>query len=280
MRECQSEVKANTTILLVTHASKNVSEQGFKDPLLYPGAPHTELLDRVFENLRQRTGLFDAVISFDHKMDCQVSRAYFDNLREFCDRRGARLILSPSSLLMSNQLTATAAFKRGIEAVDSEYVLFFEHDHLFRADLDWRVVDKAFNEGVKMLRFNRRQNFSDPDGAEKISPCEFLGQICETNYYCNGPFIAKSSFCDGLFGLASQQIPSWNGMFGGFVEGPLMRQMQADEFNLSRREFRQKYPIYLYGAVGDAALIDHFGDFPGRRARLTKRFKQVFGFQV
>ena len=66
-------------------------------------------------------------------------------------------------------------------------------------------------------------------------------------------------------------------MFGGFVEGPVSRQMMADEFNLSHSEFRRKYPIYLYGDVGAPPLIDHFGDFPGRRARWTKRIKQWLG---
>ena len=110
-------MKAKTTVLIITHASKNVTEQGIKDPLLYPGAPHTHLLEQVFDNLKQRIDLVEAVIAFDHKMDCPVSRLYFDNLRTFCSKRGVRLVLSPSSLLMSNQLTATAAFRRGIDAV-------------------------------------------------------------------------------------------------------------------------------------------------------------------
>ena len=273
----RSAARANTQVLIITHASKNVSEQGIKDPLLYPGAPHTHLLEKVLDNIEQCAGLADVVIAFDHKMDCAISRAYFENLQQFCDRKKARLVLSPSSLLMLNQLTATAAFKRGIEAVDGEYVLFFEHDHLFRSDLDWQLIDRAINVGAQMVRFNRRANDSDPNGGEVVTPCSAVSGICETNYYCNGPFLAKTSFCTNLFELAERQIPTWNGMFGGFVEGPVSRQMMADEFNLSHSEFRRKYPIYLYGDVGAPPLIDHFGDFPGRRARWTKRIKQWLG---
>jgi hypothetical protein len=269
-----SAVKANAQVLIITHASKNVSEQGIKDPLLYPGAPHTHLLEKVLDNIEQCAGLADVVIAFDHKMDCAISRAYFENLQEFCDRRKARLVLSPSSLLMLNQFTATAAFKRGVDAVDGEYVLFFEHDHLFRSGLDWQLIDHVINLGAQMVRFNRRANDSDPRGVEVVTPCASLEGVCETNYYCNGPFLAKTNFCSDLFELAERQIPTWNGLFGGFVEGPLTRQMIADEFNLSHSEFRRKYPIYLYGDVGAPPLIEHFGDFPGRRGRWAKRIKR------
>ena len=269
-----SAVKVNTRLLIITQASKNVAEQGIKDPLLYPGAPNTSLLDQVFDNLQQQIDLVDAVIAFDHKIDCSVSRLYLENLRAFCERRGAQLVVSPSSLLMSNQVTATAAFMRGIRAIQSDYVLFFEHDHLFLRPLDWQIVDRAFNAGVEMLRFNEGANRRRDDWREAIHPAEFLDQICETNYYCNKPFLARTAFCRELFELAERQVPTWNGLFGGFVEGPVMRQITADEFNLSREQFRKRYPIYLYGPMGAPPMIEHFGIFPGRRARWTKRIKQ------
>ena len=273
MQASTGAVKANTQVLIVTHASKNVSEQGIKDPLLYPGAPHTRLLEDVFCNLEQRIGLTDAVIAFDHKIDCPVSRLYLDNLRTFCERRRIRLVVSPSSLLMGNQITATAAFMRGIQAVETSHVLFFEHDHVFLRDLDWRIVDQAFAMGIRMLRFNEGDNTSRGDWRESVNPFPGFDQICETNYYCNKPFLATTDFCRTLFELAERQVPTWNGLFGGFVEGPVMRQMMADEFNLSREEFRRRYPIALYGPLGAPPMIEHFGVFPGRRARWTKALK-------
>lgn len=278
MTEYCSEVKARTRVLIVTHASKNVSEQGIKNPLFYPGAPRTHLLEQVFENLRQYIDLVDAVIAFDHKIDCPTSCLYLENLRLLSQRLGVQLVVSPSSLLMSNQLTATAAFMRGINAIGSDFVLFFEHDHFFLRALNWEVVDRAFGEGAKMLRFNEGPNTSRSDWRESVRPAGFMDQICETNYYCNKPFLARTTFCRQLFELAERQVPTWNGLFGGFVEGPVMRQMMADEFNLSRELFRELYPIYLYGAIGDPPMIEHFGIFPGRRARLAKRLKQLFGF--
>jgi hypothetical protein len=279
MPEYQSAVKANTRLLIITHASKNVTEQGIKDPLLYPGAPHTHLLDQVFDNLQQRIDLVDAVIAFDHKIDCPISSIYLDNLRLFCECRGVQLVVSPSSLLMSNQLTATAAFMRGIDVIRSDYVLFFEHDHLFLRGLDWQVVDQAFNAGTKMLRFNESTNISHTDWRETVQPAGFMDQICETNYYCNKPFLARTTFCRQLFEMAERQVPTWNGLFGGFVEGPVMRQILADEFNLSREQFRQRYPLYLYGPMGAPPMIEHFGVFPGRRTRWAKRLKQFLGIE-
>jgi hypothetical protein len=273
MQGYASEVKANTQVLIITHASKNVSEQGIKDPLVYPGAPRTHLLEQVFDNLEQRIGLTDAVISFDHKIDCDTSRMYLQNLRSFCERRRARLIVSPSSLQMHNQLTATAAFLRGIRAISSEYVLLFEHDHFFLDSVDWSTVDLAFAGGIDLLRFNEFDNTSKPEMFEVVSPSSISDQLCETNYYCNKPYLAKTQFCKQLFELAERDVPNWNGHFGSLVEGPIMRQMMADEFNLSREEFRRRYPIALYGPLGAPPMIEHFGVFPGRRARWTKALK-------
>ena len=266
-------VKANTQVLIITHASKNVSEQGIRDPLVYPGAPHTHLLEKVFNNLDERIGLTDAVIAFDHKVDCSISRMYLDNLRDFCQRRRLRLVVSPSSLQMHNQLTATAAFLRGIRAIETDYVLFFEHDHFFLETVDWSIVDQAFAGGIGLLRFNEFDNLSKPEMFEVVTPSSISDQLCETNYYCNKPYIATTQLCKQLFELAERDVPNWNGHFGSLVEGPIMRQIMADEFNLSHEEFRRRYPIALYGPLGAPPMIEHFGVFPGRRTRWTKALK-------
>ena len=273
MQGSTSAVKANTQVLIITHASKNVSEQGIRDPLVYPGAPHTHLLEKVFSNLEERIGLTDAVIAFDHKVDCSISRMYLDNLRDFCQRRRLRLVVSPSSLQMHNQLTATAAFLRGIRAIEADYVLFFEHDHFFLETVDWSIVDQAFAGGIGLLRFNEFDNLSKPEMFEVVAPSSISGQLCETNYYCNKPYIATTQLCKQLFELAERDVPNWNGHFGSLVEGPIMRQIMADEFNLSHEEFRRRYPIALYGPLGAPPMIEHFGVFPGRRARWTKALK-------
>lgn len=269
----KSAVKASTQILIITHASKNVSEQGLKDPLIYPGAPHTKLLEQVFENLDRCIGLTNAVISFDHKIDCPISLQYLENLRIFCERHHARLVVSPTSLQMHNQLTATAAFLRGIRAIDSEHVLLFEHDHYFLHEVDWGWVDSAFAAGMKMLRFNEFSNTSRPESFECVLPFLATNEFCETNYYCNKPYLAKTEFCRQLFELAERDVPTWNGHFGSLVEGPIMREIMADEFNLCHEEFRRRYPIVLYGPLGAPPMIEHFGVFPGRRARWTKALK-------
>jgi hypothetical protein len=272
----ESAVKASTQILIITHASKNVSEQGLKDPLVYPGAPHTKLLDQVFENLENFIGLNNAVISFDHKIDCPISTKYLANLRIFCESRHVRLVVSPTSLQMHNQLTATAAFLRGIRDIDSEYVLLFEHDHYFLHEVDWGLVDSAFAEGIKMLRFNEFHNTSRPESFEIVSRSPASTEFCETNYYCNKPYLAKTEFCRQLFEFAERDVPTWNGHFGSLVEGPIMRQIMADEFNLDHDEFRRRYPIALYGSIGAPPMIEHVGVFPGRRARWTKALKGFF----
>lgn len=270
-------IQNNTQVLIVTHSTKSIQEQGVSDPLFYPGAPNTQLLAQVFDNLAGMAGLTDVVVVIDHKVDCPVSTLYLENLRTFCQERSARLVVSPATLLMGNQLSATAAFLRGIRAIEAEQVLFFEHDHLFLRALDWAVIERAFASGVALLRFNEFANQSRPDSREILSPLPGCEGVCRTNYYCNKPFLARTDYCLRLFELAEQAVPTWNGIFGGFVEGPIGRQMMADEFNLEPDEFLRRYPMAVYGAMGEPALIEHFGVFPGRRARWTKRIKAWLG---
>jgi len=269
-----SEICTNTQVLIITHASKTMPELGYKKPLLYPGAPSTDLISKVIDNVRHSLGVDNFVVTIDHKVDCPYSRAYLSNLRILCSENNINLVLSPSCLNMASQLTGTLAFNKGIQSIDQEYVLFIEHDHLFSSSVDWTLVDLAFNEGAEMLRFNRRHNVSEHEGGEIVQESSFSSSICTTNSYSNGPFLARTKYCERLFRESSYYIPSWKGVFGGFIEGPTHMRMMADEYNLSTDEFRARYPIFLYGGVGEPPIVKHFGDFPGRRSRWVQHIKQ------
>ena len=59
------------------------------------------------------------------------------------------------------------------------------------------------------------------------------------------------------------EIPSWNGYFGGFIEGPVEQRIIQDLFNMDLSEFKEKYPIYLYGGFLFDPIVFHFGGHKG-----------------
>jgi len=78
-------IRDQCTVIIVTHATKTLPELGRKDTLVYPGAPKTELLSKVVTNIVEFTGLSNVLIALDHKVDCQISLQYLNNLRQYCD---------------------------------------------------------------------------------------------------------------------------------------------------------------------------------------------------
>jgi len=267
----EHSIRDQCTVLIITHATKTLPELGRKGTLVYPGAPKTELLSKVLANIMEFTGLSNILIAFDHKVDCQVSLQYLNNLRQFCEANPCQLFVSPSALSMPSQLTATQAFVDALEAVQTDYFLLWEHDHVFTESIDWSILDSAFHHKAEMIRFNRRRNIAEVGPVpETPIPCSFSDNLCRTNFYCNGPFIASTQWCRDLYGKSQRFIPHWNGCFGGFIEGPINQYMLKQELNLSSEEFCREFPIYLYGAMGAFPIVSHFGDFPGRRTRIWR----------
>jgi len=263
-------------IAVITHATKTLPELGRSDVLAYPGAPKTELLLKVVDNLKRYTGLKAISIVFDHKVDCAISCAYLDNLRLFCQEQQLRLLISPSALAMPSQQTATHAFHLAGSASESTFLMLWEHDHLFHEAIDWDRIQKAMDHGAAMIRFNRRPNSSVQGSVpETVQACDFSADLCQTDYYCNGPFIARRSWLQPLFDLALREPPTWNGCFGGFVEGPINRAMLADRYNRSDDEYRSLYPIYLYGGLDAVPIVSHFGEFLGRKGRFLAALRRA-----
>lgn len=274
-------IRDQCTVIIVTHATKTLPELGRKDTLIYPGAPKTELLSQVVNNIVEFTGLSNFLIAFDHKVDCPVSLQYLNNLRHYCDANPCKLFISPSALSMPSQLTATQVFVDALNAVQTDYFMLWEHDHMFISSIDWSILDSAFRHKVKMIRFNRRANIAEPGPVPETLICSaFSHNLCQTNYYCNGPFVASTQWCRDLYGKCLRFIPHWNGCFGGFIEGPINQYMLKQELNSTSQDFCQEFPIYLYGAMGASPIVSHFGDFPGRRTRIWRAMSRYINSKM
>ena len=232
--------------------------------LLTPTAVNKKkYMNQVIDNIKKYSKISNFTVVHDYKIDFALSRDYQKKLEMI---PGINLIASPSSIKMPSQLTASLAFKLGIKNISKEFLLFWEHDHVFKDFLDWEILEESEKIGGKMIRLNRginprieNLNYKDPT-TEIIQLPKTNKKLLYSPTYSNGPFVAKTEFCKNLWGNINFEIPNWNGTFGGFIEGPVWQKIMEDQFNLSIEKFKEKYPIYLYGSLSDNPIVAHTGD--------------------
>ena len=262
--------KENTQVLIITSNVKYIPE--FDKDLVANSITtrKKDFIKNLINNIKYHSNLKDFIITHDFKIDNKESCFYQNYLKNICFQEGIKLLTSPSSIKMPSQISATIAFKRGLEAVNKEYFLFWEHDHIFTKKLDWDLIKDCFNNGGKMLRFNRKKNkivneyFIQKgliENFEMIKESDFNKNILKSNFYSNGPFISEKKYCKDLWNRVDFIYPLWNGNFGGFIEGPVNHKMLFDQFNMGNINFDKIYPIFLYGGKDFNPIVAHKGDY-------------------
>lgn len=261
----------NTEALIVTSKVKYSPEFNSSNLCNSRQSEDINFIPKLLKNIEKFSKINKFNIVHDFKIDNRFSILYQNRLKMLSNKLGFRLITSPSSIKIPSQISATIAFKYGLNKLNSNYFLFWEHDHLFVDDVNWITVDNCFNNGGKMLRFNRHKNSilkdfkKNKDGTiehyEIINFSSFNDGILKTNFYSNGPFISEKSFCKNLWEETNYEFPNWNGFFGGFIEGPVNQLMLAEEMNMDSKIFEKKYPIYLYGGEKFKPIVKHNGDY-------------------
>ena len=263
--------KENIEALIVTSKVKYVPE--FNENVLCNSVQtdDADYIPKLLKNITQYTDIIKFNIVHDFKIDNKYSIYYQKRLRDLSLRLGFRLITSPTSIKIPSQISATIAFKYGLKKLNSNYLLFWEHDHMFNNSIDWAIIDKCFANGGKMIRFNRKTNLINKNfqlnkdkTIEHFETSNFSRidkNLLKTNFYSNGPFISEKNFCEILWEEKNYEFPSWNGFFGGFIEGPVNQFMLAEQLNMEVSEFEKKYPIYLYGGDNFEPIVIHQGDY-------------------
>ena len=254
----------NTEALIVTSAIRNISEMRGGMLLTPRGIDKSDFMTNVINNIKSNTQIVNFTIVHDYKFDSIYSQNYQEILQNIS---GINLIVSPTSIRMPSQLSASLAFKLGLKNLSKDYLLFWEHDHLFVEKINWDTIKNCFKANGKMLRFNRDINRKNSypyhhlieRGKQYPETCVFDKNLLYSPYYDNGPFLAEKNYCQDLWNDVNFQIPNWNGLFGGFIEGPVIQKIFQDHFNLSISTFKKKYPIYLYGGFLSKPVVAHFG---------------------
>ena len=96
--------------------------------LLTPrGIDKSDFMTNVINNIKSNTQIVNFTIVHDYKFDSIYSKLS-GNTSEY---HGINLIVSPTSIRMPSQLSASLAFKLGLKNLSKDYLLFWEHDHLF-----------------------------------------------------------------------------------------------------------------------------------------------------
>ena len=264
--------KNEITALLITSAIKSIPEIRKNMHSISRVAKDLNFIEETLENIKKFSGINKFLIVHDFKIDSEISKIHNENLFKLKNKYKFDLFISPSSLAMPSQLTASNAFKLGISKIKSKYLLFWEHDHLFIKEVDWDLVSKSFINGGKLTKFNRQKNTINSKKElqkELILKKGLINQFFEsnykdlvsTNYYCNGPFIAETDFCEKLWNNVNYEIPNWNGSFGGFIEGPVNQKMLEIQLNQTEDNFRKKYPLFVYGDKSFDPIVIHRGDY-------------------
>ena len=253
----------NTEALIVTSAIRNVSEMRGGMLLTPRGIDKSDFMTNVINNIKLNTQIVNFTIVHDYKIDTSYSHNYQEILQNI---KGINLIVSPTSIGMPSQLSASLAFQLGLKNLSKEYLLFWEHDHLFVEKINWDTIKNCFESYGKMIRFNRdinrKNSYHNLNERAKQYPeaCVFDKNLLYFPFYDNGPFLAEKTYCQDLWNDVNFQIPTWNGLFGGFIEGPVIQKIYQDQFNLSISNFKKKYPLHLYGGFLSKPVVAHFGD--------------------
>lgn len=263
---------SNTEALVITSAAKTVPEIQSGLIAVSRVANDPTFFEDTLINITKHTNIKDFVVVHDLKVDSLYSINHQKMLLDLRKRFGFKLFVSPTSLSMPSQLTASMAFKLGLANIEKNYFLFWEHDHIFTAPVNWDLLDSFFKESAKMVRFNRDKNPSsknnsiDLDFIYKTGKLECIDEsynenLLWTSHYSNGPFLSEKSFCNKLWSNVNYSFPDWNGHFGGFIEGPVNQFMLEDQMNLSNKDFKKKYPIFIYGGYGYKPIVKHRGTY-------------------
>ena len=267
--------KKKITALIITSAVKSIPEIRRNMHAISKAAGDLNFIEDTLVNIKKFSGIDNFLIVHDFKIDSIYSRKHNDNLTKIKKKHNFNLLISPSCMAMPSQLTATNAFKLGISKISSKYFLFCEHDHLFIDKVNWDLVYKSFEAGGKLIKFNRSKNIIN---SKRILQKELIlkkgitnqlfesdqSDLSETNFYCNGPFISETNFCKGLWENVNYDIPNWNGIFGGFIEGPVNQKMIEEQLNHNKDEFREKYPLFVYGGKSFDPIVIHRGNYRPR----------------
>lgn len=277
--------QSQITPLLVTHYSPKPS---YGD--LAP--PSSRIVKHTVESIYSDFGssgdlLSEPLLIYNHPTDQPSTggRQYEKNLATFADDAGVELMTLPNDGLRSAML-------HGLDQIDTEYVLFMEHDWVFKDKIEGQVLLQVLEENpeINYIRFNKRENRPYGYGWDTIveEDNSYSLPLCRVSSFSNTPHLArmdpyvewiKNSNPDlqHFYWAFRRRENDYNhGVLYRILKDLLInRKTQVKKYNdveyvvdtmikhkirkLGFEKAHSRFGTYLYGKKGEGPYVEHLG---------------------
>ncbi len=256
----ERDLSSSLTLLMVTHCTRKLKKFRHMAP------PSTRLVATTYGSLMDMFGpeilRCRRLMGYDFNRNGGFRDAqYGRSLERFAREHGFELSIYPGVGLFN-------ILSRIVENISTPYLLFVEHDWLFRGGpvpigsiIQWM----NFDPHIHSVRFNKRTNRIDGNDfllsvSSSQDPCALL----RTSSYSNNPSILRTDKLKRewlpLCAQALQQVSDRleGSAFG--VEEALFRQLVHDIRAQGFETAHTHWGTYLFGRAGDPARVVHLGE--------------------
>jgi hypothetical protein len=233
-------IESKLTIVTTTH--------------LIPSAPSVWILRKTIRSLRNSMPVsgcehriyYDAPAALDAR-----HYGYLENLTKLSNELGLTLIVRPGSGLKANYLHA-------VDTVQTPYMLFLEHDWIYRRKVDLPRLINIFDNKpfVNYVKFNKNANDSRVRWDHFVEPEDRIEELPLTRTSCwsNNPHVVR----------LSKWRESWKAVVGEHeekgaagIEEKLYWAYGKGIFTDGFRETHAHWGCMIYGAESDQAMLHH-----------------------
>lgn len=262
----KTRISEKLTIVITTH--------------LIPSAPSVWIIRKTLSSLKKSMPIegCECLVYYDApEISDDRDKQYQENLQELAKQFQFKLLVRRRSGLKSNYLHA-------IDSVSTPYMLFVEHDWVFRRKVKLPELLDVFDKYsfVNIVKFNKFANDSHLWWDHLVETEDRITELPLTRTSCwtNNPHVVRlSKWRDSWRLIVGEQDEQ--GAAG--IEEKLYPEYCKAIFTNGFREANGKWGCFIYGAITDSALVYHingslsrhwilepFVKIARRIARLTK----------
>ncbi len=237
-------LKNNITIVIPTH--------------IIPTSPKTSIIEKSINSLATLNELHNCkcIITCDiNSAKSKISMKYLQNLQN---------IKSPFNTEISYVVDGQQRmnFLNGIKKVNTDYMLFWEHDWIFIQKPDLTKIIKAMNKYkfINAIFFNKRDNIIKPYpcGDFILEPETRVKEISllKTSKWSNNPNIARiSKWWEWLDIIENADLNKNNPRKQ--IEPPLHHKYIKEIKKLGFEIAHSKWGMYSYGKLNKNKMVEH-----------------------
>jgi hypothetical protein len=259
-RRSDTHVTESVSLLMVTHCSRGLKKFAALAPpsckLLT--ATYGSMVDVFGESIRS----CPKILCYDvHVPPEPLDIDYSRSVEAFSRSEGFDLHTFDQAGLFS-------IVDRIIGRIKTRYLLFAEHDWLFRGApirLDGMVTAMDRFRHINSMRFNKRPNLINGQDFIMAVPQGDSGfDMLRTSQHTNNPCIIRTATLrDEWLPLCREALRRVAGSLGGSsfgIEEVLFRLQAKDIRNEGFDKAHEKWGTFVYGNIGDAPRVVHLGE--------------------